>query len=86
MAARELESSARAVALYQAGQSVRAAAAAAGISPATLHRALSRRGIEKRGPLKGAAHHAYIDGRSAQRRLLSLGVGPGDLSGADQRK
>lgn len=66
MAGRELESVERAVKRYQSGESVRAAAAAEGISAATLQRGLNRRGIEKRGPLKGPAHPSWIDGRAAR--------------------
>lgn len=63
MAGKQLEATARAVQAYRAGATVRAAAAAEGISEATLQRALTRAGVERRGPLKGPEHHAYIDGR-----------------------
>lgn len=86
MAARELEAVQRAVDRYVAGATVRAAAAAEQISPATLHRGLARRGIDKRGPVRGAEHHAYVDGRSAARRgnALSGTVGTSDLGGVGQ--
>lgn len=67
MAGRELEAAQRAVDRYLAGETVLAAARAEGISAATLNRALNRRGVEKRGAPKGPDHHAYIDGRKAQR-------------------
>lgn len=44
-----------------------AAARAENVSPRALHTALDRRGIEKRGPIKGPAHHAWVDGRKASR-------------------
>lgn len=68
MAGRELEAVQRAVNRYVAGETVLAASKAEGINSATLNRALNRRGIEKRGNLKGEAHPAYIDGRTAVRR------------------
>ena len=67
MAGRELEAVARAVARYQAGETVTAAAAAENISTATLQRGLNRRGIAKRGPPTGAAHPAYGTGRPVDR-------------------
>lgn len=67
MAGRELEAVGRAVARYQAGESVTAAAAAESISTATLQRGLDRRGIAKRGPLTGAAHPAYSSGKFVDR-------------------
>ena len=68
MAGRELEAVQRAVDRYVAGETVLAASKAEGVNSATLNRALNRRGIEKRGSLKGEAHPAYIDGRTAVRR------------------
>lgn len=67
MAGRELEAVSRAVALYQAGATVTAAAAAESISTATLQRGLNRRGIAKRGQPTGAAHPAYSTGRFVDR-------------------
>lgn len=63
MAAKEHESTARAVARYLAGEPVTRAAAAENINAATLHRALRKRKIVKRGPPRGPDHHAYVDGR-----------------------
>ena len=73
MASRELEAVQRAVDRYLAGESALAAARAEGITAATLHRGLNRRGIEKRGPIKGPAHHAWKDGSSTvvQRALAA---------------
>jgi hypothetical protein len=68
MAGRELEAVARAVERYQQGATLRAAATAENIDVSTLCRGLVRRGIERRGPPRGADHHAYIDGRTAARR------------------
>lgn len=68
MAGRELEAVERAVAAYVAGANVTTAAAGAGVSTATLNRALDRRGIIKRGPPRGPAHPAWIDGRTSARR------------------
>lgn len=67
MAGRELESVERAVKRYQGGESVRAAAAAEGISTATLNRGLNRRGIVKRGPLNGEKHWSWQGGLKAQK-------------------
>lgn len=68
MAGRELEAVSRAVKRYVDGENVTKAAEAEGISSSTLHRALKKRGIERRGPPAGAAHHAFIDGRKKARR------------------
>lgn len=67
MAGRELEAVGRAVARYQAGATVTAAAAAENISTATLQRGLNRRGIAKRGQPAGEAHPAYSTGKFVDR-------------------
>lgn len=66
MAGRELEAVGRAVDRYVAGENVTQAATAEGISTATLHRALKRRKIERRGPPAGEQHHAWKHGRKAR--------------------
>ena len=71
MAGRELEAVERAVTRYQAGASVTAAAAAEGISTATLQRGLNRRCIAKRGPLAGAAHPAHVTGQFVNREAVA---------------
>ena len=68
MAGKQLESTARAVQAYQAGATVRAAAKAENISEATLQRALTRAGVQRRGPARGPAHSQYIDGRKSAAR------------------
>jgi hypothetical protein len=68
MAGKQLESTQRAVEAYKAGATVRAAAAAENIAEATLQRALTRAGVPRRGPLKGADHPMYIDGRKSAPR------------------
>lgn len=65
MAGKQLEATARAVEAYKAGATVRAAAAAENITEATLQRALTRAGVPRRGPARGADHPSYIDGRKA---------------------
>lgn len=71
MAGRELEAVERAVARYQAGESVAAAAYAESISTATLQRGLNRRGVAKRGALTGADHPSYTTGRFVNREAAA---------------
>lgn len=68
MAGRELEAVSRAVDHYLGGMTVRGASQAEGISESTLHRALKKRDIVRRGPPAGEAHPMYVDGRTAERR------------------
>lgn len=59
MSAKTHESTERAVQAYAAGAALTAAAAAEGIAPSTLSRALDRAEVPKRGAVRGPAHHAY---------------------------
>lgn len=67
MAGRETEAVQRAVKRYEKGETVLAAARAEGVAPRSLHQALTRHGVAKRGPVAGPLHHAWVDGRTAER-------------------
>lgn len=68
MSGRESAATERALARVANGESVLRAAEAEQISRSTLQRAMRRAGQPAREVVRGEAHHAYIDGRTAQRK------------------